>query len=207
MTKSEEAAAKHLEKQGFKIFKRGWPDFLCLKRVWDQREKDYLEGRYSAVMAVEVKTGKDRLSPDQEVVHSILKLANIPTYVIRPEEMTGKRPSGAGLKPRFITYQDMMSAKSRLIGLHSNVDNLKREISRLEEIIAEATFMFEDNGVSIDDAVVKMEEGKFEFRPGVVEAWQKRNSPICRPPKGKDFVSGENPGEIHIQLHEEGRDK
>lgn len=61
---------KLAEEKGWTLFKRGWPDFLCL--------------RNGEVVFVEVKNGRDNVSESQRKVLNILSGLGLKCYVWRP---------------------------------------------------------------------------------------------------------------------------
>ena len=81
MNANEEKIKQQLERQGFKVFRNGWPDFLVLN------------GNRSG-FAIELKTGRDSVKPEQKAIHAALAQLGIVTYVIRdniqPVKFKGK---------------------------------------------------------------------------------------------------------------------
>ena len=73
MNPAEQVVRSHLERQGFRILRNGWPDFLALRKTTAGWE----------VMAVEVKNGKDEISEAQGKMHRALHTAHIPVWVAR----------------------------------------------------------------------------------------------------------------------------
>jgi len=62
----------HLEREGFRVLRNGWPDFLAIRKVgatWD-------------VWGIEVKSGKDAVSEPQKKMHRAFKAARIMTVFI-----------------------------------------------------------------------------------------------------------------------------
>jgi Holliday junction resolvase len=72
MNKLERAVKEVLEQQGFDVLRNGWPDFLCVR------------GR--GLMAVEVKSDYGRISDEQLKIYEALRAANIPVFVVRPND-------------------------------------------------------------------------------------------------------------------------
>lgn len=137
MNGNEQIVFQALQQRGFRVITRGWPDFLCVKHKWlpDQRTWDARE--VIGAMAVEVKAGKDQLSADQEQVHSVLKAASIPVYVIRPEDAAKKRSFAT---TQFITSDHLLAMQHRLRALEN-------ECLALKQIVAEATALLEPSPV------------------------------------------------------------
>lgn len=99
--------------QGWDVTKRGWPDFICR--------------RDGALMAVEVKGGKDNLSPEQVDALDDLSALGLPTYVYF---------DGLGLK-RW---------RGRKV---ESVATLKEEISELHHLIRKVVQVREEMVPSI----------------------------------------------------------
>ncbi len=66
MTRHELYVRKKLIESGFIVFKKGLPDFLCL--------------RNGKIIFVEAKCGYDRLSDQQRKVHAALRAAGLPIF-------------------------------------------------------------------------------------------------------------------------------
>jgi len=66
-----------LEKRGWTVLRRGWPDFLI-----------YLEGHAGQfrVAAVEVKSDSDNLSEQQEEMHRVLRAVGLRAGITQPTE-------------------------------------------------------------------------------------------------------------------------
>ena len=71
LAESETAFALHLLKHDY--WTKGWPDFL----VYNSEQH--------FIMGVEVKQGYDKLSVDQQVVHSLLEAGGIPVITFIPD--------------------------------------------------------------------------------------------------------------------------
>lgn len=69
--KHEMAVKKQLEKKGYKVLHRGWPDFLVTSK----------DG--SHMIFVEAKHGQAGLSGDQKKMHKVFAKFNFPVYVCR----------------------------------------------------------------------------------------------------------------------------
>lgn len=96
---AEQRFADWAESQGWDVTKRGWPDFICR--------------RDGAIMAVEVKAGKDDIRPEQIDLLDNLSAAGIPTYV----------------------YHDGMGLKRWRARKVESVASLKLEIGQLHELV------------------------------------------------------------------------
>jgi hypothetical protein len=75
LTKLEASVARALHKEGFHVLRNGWPDFLAV------------QGK--RIIGVEVKCAKDKVSPQQRMMHAALKRAGIQVMIVRqPTTMT-----------------------------------------------------------------------------------------------------------------------
>jgi hypothetical protein len=72
-SRAEQIAYDLLASRGMLVLKRGWPDFIVLDKSG------------VLVACVEVKDGRDSLSPHQEKVATALMLAGIACYEFRPQ--------------------------------------------------------------------------------------------------------------------------
>jgi hypothetical protein len=68
LTPAENRVAEDYRRRGFKVLRRGWPDFLCISPDGD-------------VVAVEVKSMSDALSPAQKEMHAALRDAGVEVVV------------------------------------------------------------------------------------------------------------------------------
>jgi hypothetical protein len=82
-------AAVLLKNEGWTVLRRGWPDFLCFRNV---------EGR-TEILCVEVKSRNGRLSAEQMKAHELLRTANLPIRIMRPE---GEAELERGVSPRGV---------------------------------------------------------------------------------------------------------
>lgn len=56
---SEWYARNRLIDSGYKVYRNGWPDFLAVK--------------HNRLRLVEVKLGRDKVTPEQSIAHKVLK--------------------------------------------------------------------------------------------------------------------------------------
>lgn len=127
MTEFERKIKWHLERRGFTVLKRGWPDFLCFDDGW----------RDGRLMCVEVKSKGDKLTPEQVLMHKMLKNAGIPVYVANEK-----------------TYEKLkMGAKA--IFSQSSLENIKNS---LQEIKTRAFDMRHDSHARCEILTTKIEE-------------------------------------------------
>lgn len=138
MTEAEKVVSEKLAAAGWKILTRGWPDFLCLKRVPNKPER-------VQVMCVEVKAGRDWLSEDQAIVHTFLKRAGLPCYTIKAEEVEKFEVSKATKKTvSFIGSPDVPESAimnndldARGVPLINRIAELERKLERANKKLAE----------------------------------------------------------------------
>jgi hypothetical protein len=136
MNANEKLIADKLARKGFTIIDKGWPDFLCVKKQYVNGQKVY-EYATSGVMCVEVKAGKDKLSDAQKSVHAILKNIGLPVYTIHTDMLVEKRTFNTR---RFITHDELRSAKAQL-------HDLQRKADELQRIIDETSFLLDESDV------------------------------------------------------------
>lgn len=99
MNANETALANALQKRGYTVISKGWPDLL----VWSERQngKWMQRGpRSEHVFAVECKVGSDRLSAEQQVVHRVLQAGGIPVYVGNAMDMPPTKGRKLAIRPR-----------------------------------------------------------------------------------------------------------
>ena len=144
MNNNELQVKAALEGRGFKVLRNGWPDFLCLKP---------LTGDRVGLLAVEVKTHKDRLSEEQKAVHSVLKSARIPVYVLRPGEELRKLSSH-----QLITKNDIETMERQVIDLEWKIKSLVSTLSEVttvlnsaKELIPKTSFILEPSNAGLKD--------------------------------------------------------
>jgi hypothetical protein len=70
---AERLVKTKLEREGYRVHRRGWPDFFCVR---------YNNGRIDA-FAVEVKVNNITTSEWQQAMHSVLRAAGIPVHIYR----------------------------------------------------------------------------------------------------------------------------
>jgi len=144
MNENEKLVAAHIERRGFAIMSRGWPDFLCVKKeVPASYGVNEIIGK--GVMCVEVKSGKDSLSKEQKLVHTILKAAGLPVYTIYAEELHKKRTFNTR---KFLTHSDLQAAQGKLW-------ELNQRVKELERIIEDSSAILEHSDVCISDLLPK----------------------------------------------------
>ena len=146
MNANESLVADFLKKTGYHVIRRGWPDFLCVKREWDRISRSYTNV-YNGLLAVEVKAGKDTLSEDQQIVHAVLKMAGIPCYVLKPDEVPRK---GQLHTRKLWSMREFEGLSGKIYQCMNEVEELQRQLeekttrlTELKDILDEATVMVE----------------------------------------------------------------
>lgn len=97
---AENAFRVWAESQGWKVAKRGWPDFMC----W---------GPEGALMAVEVKGPTDQLRHDQTTMLKALNRCGVPTFTWTMETglrlyPTVSRRSEPGMALRLLELEELL---------------------------------------------------------------------------------------------------
>lgn len=138
---NEAIVADVLKRRGFEVYSRGWPDFLCVKKGWDQQTRTRTDD-FVGLMAVEVKAGNDRLSDAQATIHRALRSVGVPVYVLRPEHVsTLKRRELTHLT--FTTTNELRDATKRLGELEIRHNQIARECRDLRASITTGTALLE----------------------------------------------------------------
>jgi hypothetical protein len=161
MNASEAAVKRLLEERGFAVHRNGWPDFLCTRRTVSKLDACYVDGRvaYQSVIgccAVEVKTGADRLRPEQKVVRRILQSARIPVYVVNPNAELDR------LKVRHpITFSELKHLQHAVTKAKDDFDALEAQwrtrVADLHSMLEAGVECFADYG-----EVLLLREGEVE---------------------------------------------
>jgi len=112
MNKLEEIAKVYLEKQGYKVYRNGWPDFL----VTDSSGKKGF--------CIEVKSKSDNLSTEQKNIHRFLQLLGVPTYTFKENADDATKFKGR----RFITRVVCESLKERVKNVENKIYGVKHEL-------------------------------------------------------------------------------
>lgn len=87
MTRAEQLVCQKLMADGYEVINRGWPDLLASK-----------DGQ---VRAIEVKTGKDFVKPDQAKCHELLRSIGVPVEVAFVEPSPSTKRGTWHSKPRL----------------------------------------------------------------------------------------------------------
>lgn len=127
MNAYEQSIINALRKNGWKVLDRGWPDLL----VWR-------EGRCRGsvrVGAVEIKRGKDKLRPEQDAVHKVLRAIGLPVQVVREDFLANLRISKTSAvltaEDKAKLQSDLNFAKCEMLRLQAIIDNLSGDIGQL----------------------------------------------------------------------------
>jgi hypothetical protein len=76
VTPFEQTSKKTLQDAGWKVYRNGWPDFLCVRTLSDGS---------SEVAFVEVKARNDYMRPEQNILHDVLSRAGLSVHIVKPE--------------------------------------------------------------------------------------------------------------------------
>lgn len=127
MNPLEAQLAAALQKKGLVVYRNGWPDFLVTDRA--QRTG----------MALELKTGKDKLRPEQIAMHAALAAFGVPTFVVREDFLrdVNKRGRKIGLPAMLQTLKDQHQA------LQSHIAHMQIQLDRLTKELDTATIVFD----------------------------------------------------------------
>jgi len=144
MNDSEQRLFDALSKKGFEVLRRGWPDFLVMDKNW------------SRGYALELKMGKDRVSPEQARMHAALARFGLPTYVAREDFLTALRQRGRAV----LVPDDYHALRAKQKALESELQEIHRDIAYAGRSLDAMSILFEpaidvdrflDAGVLIDE--------------------------------------------------------
>ena len=141
----EEKIRKILERKGLTVLQRGWPDFLV---VDESNETSF---------ALEVKTEKDKLSKDQEAMHSWLLKMGLPVYVTRGDENLNRRGRRMLSKEAYSQCVDELDTIKRRIEHYA--EDIGEDILRLAEQLEACSIILNDSGT---DQRIKSADYVFE---------------------------------------------
>jgi hypothetical protein len=100
MNKCEIEAREQLIREGWKVLRNGWPDFICTKMVRGKME----------FMVVEVKHNTDKLREEQLFIKEFFRLINVPYRVI---SIGKKHSKPLHPKPDRTTPEQTLPAQAR----------------------------------------------------------------------------------------------
>jgi vacuolar-type H+-ATPase subunit I/STV1 len=115
----EKRIADGLKKQGFMVFRNGWPDLLVLSA-------DYKRG-----FALEIKRGKDKLSEEQKTMHMALARFGILTKTVREQFLTELNEHNYFKKnktPKVILPETLQTLKNEVRDNILNLESTERKI-------------------------------------------------------------------------------
>lgn len=116
MNLTEAAFVLWAEAEGWKVTKRGWPDFICR--------------RGDEVMAVEVKGHHDWMRPEQWAAVKDLRMVGLPTFLWTEEEGLSELTAGVSLAE---SVQSLRQQNARLLALLDEAVNLPGRIRQAKE--------------------------------------------------------------------------
>jgi len=128
MNPHERRVARPLIESGFRVLRRGWPDFFVYRTK--------ASGALETAFLVEVKSEKDCVTPDQKLMHRLLSWHGLRTHVVR--EPIPDIPS----LTRHVIYEEMGvgSVSDQLDALRAEVSwagTIKARFDRLERRVVE----------------------------------------------------------------------
>jgi hypothetical protein len=133
---TEQKAKDLLEKLGWRVLRNGWPDFLC--------ESDAGKG-YCKVVGVEIKSPSDRLSSEQQLMHSALLRIGIPIFTLCPDHITEleveKRPI-VQLETRQAVHVSITHIEARLRDAKTLANQLEFELQQAKTYYEQVAFLF-----------------------------------------------------------------
>jgi len=125
---TETAVASALQKKGLVVYRNGWPDFLIMDKL------------HRTGCALELKCGKDKLSPEQIAMHAALAAFGLPTYVIREDFLQTVHKRGR----RINLPKTLETLKGQRQALEQNVRTMERHLEQLKADLEMATVMFDE---------------------------------------------------------------
>ena len=119
MNASERLVSAELERSGYRVYRNGWPDFLCVHSSTNE------------VCAVEVKTANDRVSKAQHANFAVLKMVGLYTYVVQPHQNPDFDRCFDGAPAKLeAKASDLILAQEKIIEDLSDDVKALREIAR-----------------------------------------------------------------------------
>ena len=111
LTRSEEEVRRVLSADGHTVLRNGWPDFLVISRKpVIMRGVRLIE---KGVLGLEVKSGSDRLSPEQEATHNALCAAGVSVATVwedNPGKLIARHSAGPVVDALAFQYLDTEAA-------------------------------------------------------------------------------------------------
>ena len=102
------------ERKGFRIFHKGWPDFLC-----------YHPKRNTAY-CMEIKRNGDSVTKEQREMHKMLKSLHVPTYILTEDffnEFHGRK---------VLTSEEASVKLLQVKLLEARIDEMKTELEEVK---------------------------------------------------------------------------
>jgi hypothetical protein len=133
---SEQVVREELEQRGFTVYRNGWPDFLAVR-------KTQLQGKEClGVMGIEVKSGKDKLSEQQAIIHRILRQARFPIHVVSTQTIKDLKPTTRTM----LTEREIFDAHTGLKGIAEEINRLQKRIEELSKVVDGTHYLLESIG-------------------------------------------------------------
>ena len=137
MNAYEQTCFNALQKKGFEVLHRGWPDFFVLNKTW------------SRGFCLELKRKGDKVRPEQEQMHLALARFGIVTHVARED------------------WVEMLQKKGRCVLTPADYHGLKRRLqevsAKIEELMEDRYVMlaeFEKLSILFDDPSEAQEQNR-----------------------------------------------
>lgn len=131
MNVSERAVKEALENRGFTVHRNGWPDFLAVRQMEGYGTKTI------GIMGIEVKTGNDKLRPEQKIIHHLLRQARLPVHVLTPgsAKLDGRLPSC-----HLLTEREVEQARTAAAQITAQIATLEARLADLKRIAEGAAY-------------------------------------------------------------------
>lgn len=138
-TSSEKKVFEWLTKRNWTVLKRGWPDFLCVRKKKkvpagcmfpDLSDcNPHCTNKYE-IFCIEVKRNKmDLLRPQQQQMHCILRELGVPVYVVTEESL--KLPEKR--KVLKLNHDSLDSLRKRIFYAERSIEAASAEVRRMQE--------------------------------------------------------------------------
>jgi hypothetical protein len=127
---ADEQVAEQFRKNGWQVLTKGWPDLL----VYKPPKYPASTGQF---MAIELKRGKDSMSPEQKAMSFVFKeMLRLPFYVCRDEDIKSMmRKKGARFPMPGTSMKDQLAKieemENKIRWLHYELEDRKAELENI----------------------------------------------------------------------------